>query len=178
MRLEDGVFDYGKGLRDLYIVLNEETDGLIKQILERDALEHYDGLGDLVTILECFEDDVHRVWNLVEFHDVLAEADDDDWNFFLSQDPNDLELRFKESDWLLRLKERIKVELMLRKLRNEDCDEDEDDVIVEFDMEKLLLSFCDFLLESVPSLDFLEKDNAKRLQLIEDFLEEWGGKNE
>ena len=122
MSLEDGVFDYGKGLRDLYIVLNDENDGLVRRILERDAMSHYDGVGDLVTILECFEDDVHRVWNLVEFHDVLAEADDDDWKFFLSQDPNGLELRFKESAWLLRLKERIEVELKLRELRDEEVE--------------------------------------------------------
>lgn len=174
----DDLFDYGKGLRDLYIVLNDEQTGLIKQILERSALEHYDGVGDLVTMLECFEDDVHRVWNLVEWHDALASIDDATWKFVETDNPNDLELTFKESAWLLRLKERIEVELMLRKLRNEDSDEDEDDTSFEFDVKKLLLSFCDFLLETAPTLDFLEKDNVKRLQLIEDFLEDWSGKNE
>jgi hypothetical protein len=163
-----------KGVSDLFVVLTSEV---IPSYLERDYKEIYD-LEDDVTSFECMADDVARVWRLVEWHDKLAEIDTSLWKFLESDDPNDLELRFKESAWLLRLKERIEVELMLRKLRNEDSDEDEDDIIVECDIEKLLLSFCDFLLESVPSLDFLEKDNAKRLQLIEDFLENWSGKNE
>jgi len=174
MSLEDGVFDYSKGLRDLYIVLNEETDGLIKQILERDALEHYDGIGDLVTILECFEDDVHRVWNLVLFHDELADKSDEDWKFFLSQDPNDLELSFKESAWLLRLKERIEVELKLRELR----DGERENKPFENKDKKLLIGFSDYLVESIPSVDFLNEDNEGRLELINDFLVEWWKKDE
>ena len=50
--------------------------------------------------------------------------DDATWKFVESDDPNDLELRFKESAWLLRLKERIDSELMMRKLR-EKSDDDE-----------------------------------------------------
>lgn len=38
---------------------------------------------------------------------------------------------------------------------------------------ELLLSFCDFILENVPSISFFEKDNPNRLKLVEDFLEEW-----
>jgi len=163
-----------KGVNDLYVVLTCE---IIPLYLERNYKEFYD-TGDSVTDLECMEDDISRVWRLVVWHDKLAEIDDATWKFVESDDPNALELRFKESDWLVRLKKRIEVELMLRKLRNEGSDEDEDNGTVECDIEKLLLSFCDFLLESVPSLDFFDKDNAKRLQLIEDFLEEWGGKNE
>lgn len=170
-----------QGISDLYIVLNDEFDGVIKRVLDTDFNEKYSDMGfDFVTALECMEDEVSRVWRLVEWHDALAEIDDATWKFLESDDPNDLELKFKESAWLSRLKERIEVELMLRKLRNEDSDEDEDedDNTVEYDVKKLLLNFCNFLLESVPSLDFLEKDNAKRLQLIEDFLEKWSGKNE
>jgi len=166
-----------QGLTDLYIVLNDEFDGVIKRLLDTDFSEKYSDT-DFVTALECMEDEVSRVWRLVLWHDALTEIDDATWKFVESDDPNALELRFKESDWLVRLKKRIEVELMLRKLRNEGADEDEDNGTVECDIEKLLLSFCDFLLESVPSLDFFDKDNAKRLQLIEDFLEEWGGKNE
>ena len=167
-----------QGLTDLYIILTDEFEGIIKRLLDTDFNEKYSDKFDLVTALECMEDEVSRVWRLVEWHDKLTEIDTETWRFIESDNPNDLELTFKESAWLLRLKERIEVELMLRKLRNEDSDEDEDNNTVECDIAKLLLSFCDFLLESVPSLDFLEKDNAKRLQLIEDFLEEWGGKNE
>ena len=167
-----------QGLTDLYIILTDEFEGIIKRLLDTDFNEKYSDKFDLVTALECMEDEVSRVWRLVGWHDKLTEIDTETWRFIESDNPNDLELTFKESAWLLRLKERIEVELMLRKLRNEDSDEDEDNNTVECDIEKLLLSFCDFLLESVPSLDFLEKDNAKRLQLIEDFLEEWGGKNE
>ena len=113
------VFDYRRGLRDLYIVLTDEESGLVKQILERDALEYYDGVGDLVTILECFEDDVHRVWNLVEFYDELADKLDEDWRFFFTNDPNDLELRFRDRAWLERLKNRIGNQLMLDELNDE-----------------------------------------------------------
>lgn len=43
---------------------------------------------------------------------------------------------------------------------------------------ELLLSFCDFILENVPSISFFEKDNPNRLKLVEDFLEEWDGEYE
>ena len=166
-----------QGLTDLYIILTDEFEGIIKRLLDTNFSEKYSDKFDLVTALECMEDEVSRVWRLVGWHDKLAEIDTETWKFIESDNPNDLELTFKESAWLLRLKERIEVELMLRKLRNEDSDEDEDDNTVEYDMKKILLEFCDFLLESVPSLDFFDKDNAKRLQLIEDFLEDWSGKN-
>lgn len=163
-----------KGVSDLFVVLTSEV---IPSYLERDYKEIYDLENDVVSF-ECMADDVARVWRLVEWHDKLAEIDTETWKFLESDDPNDLELRFKTTDWLVRLKERIEVELMLRELRNKDLNEDEDDTPFEYDMKNILLKFCDFLLESVPSLDFLEKDNAKRLQLIEDFLEDWSGKNE
>lgn len=38
---------------------------------------------------------------------------------------------------------------------------------------ELLLSFCNFILENVPSISFFEKDNPNKLKLVEDFLEEW-----
>ena len=162
------------GISDLYVVLTCE---IVPLMLERNYREFYD-CDDDVTSLECMADDVARVWRLVEWHDKLTEVDTSLWKFLESDDPNDLELKFKESDWLIRLNERIGVELMLRKVQNENLNEDEDDTSFEFDVKKLLLSFCDFLLETAPTLDFLEKDNVKRLQLIEDFLEDLSSKNE
>lgn len=160
-----------QGVSDLYIVLTDEFDGVIKRVLDTDFNEKYSDMGfDFVTALECMEDEVSRVWRLVEWHDKLAEIDTSLWKFLESDDPNDLELKFKESAWLYRLKKRIEIELKLRELNNDTVGIDKN--------KELLLNFCDFLLESIPSLDFLEKDNAKRLQLINDFLEEWSGKNE
>ena len=164
----------GQGVTDLYIVLNDEQTGLIKQILERSALEYYDGVGDLVTMLECFEDDVARVWRLVEWHDALAEIDDATWKFLESDDPNDLELRFKESAWLYRLKKRIEIELKLRELR----DGERENKPFENKDKKLLIGFSDYLVESIPSVDFLDKDNESRLELINNFLVEWWKQNE
>jgi len=116
MSLEDGV-------SDLYVILNDEFEGLIKRLLDTDFNEKYSD-NDLATALECMEDEVSRVWRLVEWHDKLAEVDDATWKFIESDDPNDLELRFKTTDWLVRLKERIDSELMMRKLREkEELDE-------------------------------------------------------
>jgi len=148
-----------QGISDLYIVLTGE-DGVINQTLSRNNMEYYD-LGDSVTALECMADDVDRVWRLVEWHDELAGIDSETWKFLESDDPNDFELKFKESAWLLRLKERIDSELMMRELREKD-DKDK----------QFLFEFCDFLLGSISSLDSLEKDDVNISELIEDFLEE------
>lgn len=102
-----------QGITDLYIILTGE-DGVINQVLERDNSVYYDGVGDMVTMMECMADDVARVWRLVEWHDELAEIDTDTWKFIETDDPNDLELRFKDTDWLIRLKERIDAELTER----------------------------------------------------------------
>lgn len=102
-----------QGITDLYIILTGE-DGVINQVLERDNSVYYDGVGDMVTMMECMADDVARVWRLVEWHDELAEIDIDTWKFIETDDPNDLELRFKDTDWLIRLKERIDAELTER----------------------------------------------------------------
>lgn len=110
-----------KGVSDLFVVLTSEV---IPSYLERDYKEIYD-LEDDVTSFECMADDVARVWRLVEWHDKLAEVDDATWKFIESDDPNDLELRFKTTDWLVRLKERIDSELMMRKLREKSDDDDE-----------------------------------------------------
>lgn len=159
-----------KGVNDLFVILTSEV---VPMMLERNYKEFYD-TGDSVTDLECMEDDVSRVWRLVEWHDKLAEIDTETWKFLESDDPNDLELRFKTTDWLVRLKERIGVELMLRQLKNEEIEgksfENKD--------KRLLLGFSDYLLESVPSVDFLNEDNEGRLELINDFLVEWWKKDE
>lgn len=156
-----------KGVSDLFVVLTSEV---VPLMLERNYKEFYD-TGDSVTDLECMADDISRVWRLVEWHDKLAEIDTETWKFLESDDPNDLELTFKTSDWLVRLKERIGVELMLRQLKNEEIEgksfENED--------KRLLLGFSDYLLESIPSVDFLNEDNEGRLELINDFLENWSG---
>lgn len=102
-----------QGITDLYIILTGE-DGVINQVLERDNSVYYDGVGDMVTMMECMADDVARVWRLVEWHDELAEIDIDTWKFIETDDPNDLELHFKDTDWLIRLKERIDAELAER----------------------------------------------------------------
>lgn len=159
-----------KGVNDLFVILTSEV---VPMMLERNYKEFYD-TGDSVTDLECMEDDISRVWRLVEWHDKLASIDDATWKFIGSDDPNDLELRFKTTDWLVRLKERIGVELMLRQLKDEEIEgksfENED--------KRLLLGFSDYLLESIPSVDFLNEDNEGRLELINDFLVEWWKKNE
>lgn len=104
-----------KGINDLYVILTDQN-GIINQVLERDNSVYYDGVGDIVTMMECMADDVARVWRLVEWHDELAEIDTDTWKFIETDDPNDLELRFKETDWLICLKERIDTELTKREL--------------------------------------------------------------
>lgn len=162
-----------QGISDLYIILNDEFEGLIKRLLDTDFNEKHSDK-DFVTALECMEDEVSRVWRLVEWHDKLAEIGDGTWKFIESDDPNDLELRFKTTDWLVRLKERIGVELMLRQLKDEEIKgksfENKD--------KRLLLGFSDYLLESIPSVDFLNEDNEGRLELINDFLVEWWKKDE
>ena len=159
-----------KGVNDLFVVLTSEV---IPSYLEREYKEIYD-FGDEVANFECMADDVARVWRLVEWHDKLAEIDTGLWKFLESDDPNDLELRFKTTDWLVRLKERIGVELMLRQLKDEEIKgksfENKD--------KRILLGFCDYLLESIPSVDFLNEDNEGRLELINDFLVEWWKKDE
>lgn len=102
-----------KGISDLYVILTDEN-GIINQVLERDNEVYYDGVGDIVTMIECMADDVARVWRLVEWHDELAEISTATWKFIETDDPNDLELRFKNTDWLIRLKERIDAELTER----------------------------------------------------------------
>lgn len=102
-----------QGITDLYIILTGEN-GIINQVLERDNYMYYDGVGDIVTMMECMEDDVARVWRLVEWHDELAEISTDIWKFIETDDPNDLELEFKDTDWLIRLKDRIDAELAKR----------------------------------------------------------------
>ena len=159
-----------KGVNDLFVVLTSEV---IPSYLERKYKEIYD-FDDVVVNFECMADDVARIWRLVEWHDKLAEIDTELWKFLESDDPNDLELRFKTTDWLVRLKERIGVELMLRQLKDEEIKgksfENKD--------KRLLLGFSDYLLESIPSVDFLNKDNEGRLELINDFLVEWWKKDE
>ena len=113
MSIEDGI-------DDLYVLLTSE---IVPLYLERDYKEFYD-LDDDITSMECMNDDVSRVWRLVKWHDRLAEIDTALWKFLESDNPNDLELKFKETAWLLRLKERIETELMMRKLR-EKCDDDD-----------------------------------------------------
>lgn len=107
-----------QGITDLYVILTDQN-GIINQVLERDNSIYYDGVGDIVTMIECMADDVARVWRLVEWHDELAEIDTSIWKFLESDDPNDLELRFKNTDWLIRLKERIDIELAKRELNDE-----------------------------------------------------------
>lgn len=159
-----------KGVNDLFVVLTSEV---IPSYLEREYKEIYD-FDDVVVNFECMADDVARVWRLVEWHDKLAEIDTGLWKFLESDDPNDLELRFKTTDWLVRLKERIGVELMLRQLKNEEVERKS----FENKDKRLLLGFSDYLLESIPSVDFLNEDNEGRLELINDFLVEWWKKNE
>ena len=104
-----------QGITDLYIILTGKY-GIINQTLTRDNSVYYDGVGDIVTMMECMEDDVSRVWRLVEWHDELAGIDTDTWKFIETDDPNDLELEFKDTDWLTCLKELIDNELAKRKL--------------------------------------------------------------
>ena len=102
-----------QGITDLYIILTDQN-GIINQVLERDNCVYYDSVGDIVTMMECMADDVARVWRLVEWHDELASIDTNTWKFIETDDPNDLELEFKDTDWLIRLKERIDTELARR----------------------------------------------------------------
>ena len=166
-------YDIDKGIQDLYVTLNDETEGLIKKTLETDYDEKFSGM-DTITAMECMEEEVKRVWNLVILHDVLVGISDDKWDFILFDDPNALELKYKESAWLNRLNKRIEIELKLRELRDE---EERSKSFVNKD-KKLLIDFSDYLLETIHSVDFLNKDNEGRLELINDFLIEWWKKNE
>lgn len=104
MSLEDGI-------DDLYVILISE---IIPMYLERDYKKFYNLDNDMINF-ECMADDVSRAWRLVVWHDKLAEVDTSLWKFLESDDPDDLELRSKESTWLLRLEERIHSELLNRK---------------------------------------------------------------
>ena len=64
--------DLLKMIYDLGVLLGDEN-GLIRQTLNKNYGEEYKEF-DLMTAFDCMVDEVNRLNNVIELHDILAEA--------------------------------------------------------------------------------------------------------
>ena len=65
-----------KMIYDLGVLLGDEN-GLIRQTLNKNYGEEYKEF-DLITAFDCMVDEVNRLNNVIELHDLLAEANNED----------------------------------------------------------------------------------------------------
>lgn len=112
--MKEEEFDIKDAIKELGILLSDESEGLIQQMLRKDYDKEYEQF-DTITAWDCFCSQVNRVNKVIELHDQLSICNEKDLTFLISQDVNDFDLEFRETIWLTRLQERIRNELKERK---------------------------------------------------------------
>ena len=108
---EEEKFNIINGIKQFGILLSDENQGLIKTTMEQNFHEKYKDF-DLIENWNCFLDEVTRLETVIELHDQLAICNEKDLTFLISQDPDDLDLEYRDEEWLKRLEERIRNQLL------------------------------------------------------------------
>lgn len=108
---EEERVDIQYAIKQLGILLSDENQGLIRTTMKQNFYEKYKDF-DLIENWNCFLDEVTRLETVIELHDQLAICNKQDLLFLISQDPDDLDLESRDEEWLKRLEERIRNQLL------------------------------------------------------------------
>ena len=109
MTAED--FDVKDAIYQLRLLLADPISGLMQKALNTNWNEEYSKDFDLATTFDCFVDDVNRINTVLQLHDFLSACSSKDFKFMQTNDPNDLDLEYKDEEWLITLKNRIEKQL-------------------------------------------------------------------
>ena len=101
----DTCFNWMESITQLGILLSDEN-GILLEALNRDWNDRYKGFS-LIEAWDCFVDDVTRLEDVLNLHDKLSEVAYSDWKFLETGDPDDLDLSFKDEEWLNKLRDKV-----------------------------------------------------------------------
>ena len=112
------VIEFNRCLTQLGVLLSDEN-GLLMNTLRTNYEEKLERIlqdNGIVEAFECMWDDVNRVYDILQWHDELCRLLDENIQFAISENPNDLDLKQFNNAEIIALRDRVNGEIFQRRL--------------------------------------------------------------